>query len=64
MASKNIPKLLGEGIDKDILNKVMVIVKNNPYIIMVKNEKSVPNGPHTFRFSANISYDFEVSSSF
>ncbi len=60
MFKRNIPNLLGKGVEIETINDIVNIVKANSYVIEVKDPKGVLTGVHKFRFSANVKYDEKV----
>lgn len=57
---RNIPNLLGKGVDVEIVNDIVNIIQANSYVIDVKDPKGVMTGIHKFRFSANVTYNEKV----
>lgn len=57
---RNIPNLLGQGVDVETINDIVSIIKANSYVIEVKDPKGMLTGIHKFRFSADITYDEKV----
>ncbi len=37
LGSKNVPNLLGEGVEEEVLNDITTIIKSNPYVISLNN---------------------------
>lgn len=60
MFKRNIPNLLGLGVDSGVINDIVTIIKANSYVIEVKDPKGMLIGIHKFRFSADIKYDEKV----
>ena len=60
LAKKNVPKLIGEGVEEEVLKGVLKIITDNGYIKEVRLPKAVTIGPKKFRFTAEIVYDIEV----
>ena len=41
LGKKNVPNLLGEGVEQEVLTDIIKIMKKNPYLLEIKNEKAV-----------------------
>lgn len=57
--TRNIPNLIGQGVDLDVLNEILSICKNNTYVVSVNEAIGITTGTHKFRFSANVIYNEE-----
>ncbi len=51
LAKKNLSSLVGEeGVEIETLSNIVKIIKTNPFVINVSDEKAVMIGPRKFRF--------------
>lgn len=57
--TRNIPNLIGQGVEEEILNDIILIIKSNPYVLSLNQAKGVNTGTHKFRFSTNIVFNEE-----
>ena len=60
MGKKNVPNLLGEGVEEEVLKDIIKIIHKNPYILEIKNEKAVFIGTQKFKFFSEISFNVEL----
>ena len=59
LLTRNIPNLIGQGVEEEILNDIICIIKKNPYVLSINQPKGVNTGTHKFRFSTNLVFNEE-----